>query len=97
MIPLNEKLVRKFLAENKIENCEIKQVAGDASFRSYYRIFFNDATLILMFAPPSHEDLKPFIEVDEFLISHNFLSPFACVLKIAADGVLIVLIFSLKV
>lgn len=75
MIFLNEEQARKFLAENKIKNCEIKKVAGDASFRSYYRIFFDGETRILMFAPPSHEDIRPFVKIDEFLISHEFSAP----------------------
>lgn len=75
MIFLPEEQARKFLAQNKIENCEIKKVAGDASFRSYYRIFFDDETRILMFAPPSHEDVRPFIKIAEFLISHDFSAP----------------------
>ncbi len=76
MIPLNQKEAREFLSQNKIENCEIKQIAGDASFRSYYRIFFDDKkSHVLMFAPPSHEDIKPFSKIDEFLVSHGFSAP----------------------
>jgi len=75
MIELNENLARQFLAQNKITNCEIKKVAGDASFRSYYRIFFDGETRILMFAPPSHEDIKPFETIDKFLVNHNFSAP----------------------
>ncbi len=75
MIELNEQKARAFLAANKIENCEIKKVAGDASFRSYYRIFSGQKTYILMFAPPTHEDVKPFMKIDEFLVSHNFFAP----------------------
>lgn len=75
MIELNEELARKFLAKNDIDSCEIKKIAGDASFRSYYRIFFDDEVRVLMFAPPSHEDIKPFIKIAEFLISHEFSAP----------------------
>lgn len=74
-IPLNEQQARSFLAANKITDCQIKKVAGDASFRSYYRIFSAEKTYILMFAPPSHEDVKPFMKIDEFLVSHGFLAP----------------------
>lgn len=75
MIELNEGLVREFLSSNRIENYEIKKIAGDASFRSYYRIFADKKSYILMFAPPSHEDVKPFIKIDEFLISCGFFAP----------------------
>jgi aminoglycoside/choline kinase family phosphotransferase len=75
MIELDEKKAREFLAKNEIENCEIKKVAGDASFRSYYRIFFGEKTYILMFAPPTHEDIKPFVKIDELLVFNNFSAP----------------------
>lgn len=75
MIELDESAARAFLAKNKIVNCEIKKVAGDASFRSYFRIFFGDKTYILMFAPPTHEDVKPFVKIAEFLVSQNFSAP----------------------
>ncbi len=74
-ISLNEQHAKEFLAANKIENFEIKKVAGDASFRSYYRIFSGNKTYILMFAPPGYEELAPFIKIDEFLVSHNFSAP----------------------
>ncbi len=75
MIPLNLEKAKIFLRQNKIANYEIKLVAGDASFRSYYRIFAAPETFILMFAPPSHENIAPFIEIDEFLVRNNFSAP----------------------
>ncbi len=75
MIALNENAAKKFLTENKIEFSEIKKIAGDASFRSYYRIFCSAQTFILMFAPPTHEDIKPFVKIDEFLVLNNFSAP----------------------
>ena len=75
MIELDESKARQFLAKNKIVNCEIKKVAGDASFRSYYRIFTGSKIYILMFAPPSHEDVKPFVKIAEFLVSQDFSAP----------------------
>ncbi len=74
-IALNESKAREFLASNQIQNCEIVKVAGDASFRSYYRIISAEKTFVLMFAPPSHEDVKPFIKIDEFLVSCGFFAP----------------------
>ncbi len=75
MIELDQNQACVFLAKNKIENYEIKKVAGDASFRSYYRIFLGDQKWILMFAPPSHEDVKPFIRIDNFLVENGFSAP----------------------
>ena len=75
MISLNETTAKVFLAKNNIANCTIKKVAGDASFRSYYRIFCDDKTFILMFAPPSHENIGPFIDIAKFLVENNFSAP----------------------
>ena len=83
MIELNYKCANDFLKENlqklfeikNPENFTIEKIAGDASFRSYYRILADEKNFILMFAPTSHEDLKPFIKVDNYLISKNFNAP----------------------
>lgn len=75
MIELNYDLAKNFLAQNSFKDFEIKKIAGDASFRSYYRISLNKQSLILMFAPPSHEDIKPFVKIDYFLRENNFSAP----------------------
>lgn len=75
MIEINLVSAQKFLSENNLTNCQIKKVAGDASFRSYYRVFFQEKTFILMFAPPSHEDVAPFIKIDEILVNNDFRAP----------------------
>jgi hypothetical protein len=59
MIEINLESAQKFLTENGLTNCQIKKIAGDASFRSYYRIFSQEKTFILMFAPPLQEDVEP--------------------------------------
>lgn len=75
MFQLDENSAKIFLAKNNITNYDIKKVAGDASFRSYYRIFYDNKTYILMFAPPSHEDIKLFIKIDKFLVKKKFSAP----------------------
>ncbi len=75
MIPLNYEQARGFLAKNAIDGCSIKQIAGDASFRSYYRIFCQDGNRVLMFAPPEYEDTRSFVKIDEFLVAHGFSAP----------------------
>lgn len=37
--------------------------SADASFRRYFRATFTDRTLIVMDAPPQHEDCRPFIHI----------------------------------
>ena len=71
---INENLVN-FYDKNLIPKFEIKKIAGDASFRSYYRISLKDKNFILMFAPPSHEEIKPFINVAKYLQSNGFNAP----------------------
>jgi len=75
VIQLNEEKAKFFLAKNNFVNCSIQKVAGDASFRSYYRIFHGKESFILMFAPPGHEDIRPFMAIDNFLVENNFSAP----------------------
>ena len=89
MISLNEEEAKIFLAKNNIINYVIKKVAGDASFRSYYRVLFDEKTFILMFAPPSHEDIIPFIKIDEFLVKNNFSAPKIFAIDEAAGFILL--------
>jgi N-acetylmuramate 1-kinase len=37
--------------------------SADASFRRYFRVTFPDRSLIVMDAPPQHEDCRPFVRV----------------------------------
>ena len=75
MTELNHQLATEFLQKNNYSDFTINKIAGDASFRSYYRIQFLQNSLILMFAPPALEDTKPFIKVDNFLRDNSFLAP----------------------
>lgn len=74
MIQLNEQHAQAFLEKNNLHHCQIKKVAGDASFRSYYRVVA-DKTYILMFAPPSHEEIWPFINMARWLVQHALSAP----------------------
>ena len=47
-----------------LDPASLQQVAGDASFRRYYRVSQKEGgTLIVMDAPPEHEDCRPFVDV----------------------------------
>ena len=54
---------------------EIVPLAGDASFRRYFRVRADDRTAILMDAPPPHENPRPFIDVAEWLTARDFPAP----------------------
>lgn len=78
MIDLNLSKVYNFLASQNILQPKISKVAGDASFRSYYRVLDGDKSYILMFAPVGYEDPKPFIKISTFLQENNFCSKGFC-------------------
>ena len=54
---------------------DIAPVAGDASFRRYFRVASEGRSAILMDAPPPHEDPRPFIAVAEWLRARGFAAP----------------------
>lgn len=41
----------------------LSPASADASFRRYFRVSFPDRSLIVMDAPPQHEDCRPFVRV----------------------------------
>lgn len=66
---------RNFLNEQGWAGAEILPVAGDASFRRYFRVIAGDRKAILMDAPPPHEDPRPFIAIARHLKAQNFAAP----------------------
>ena len=53
----------------------ITPLAGDASFRRYFRIIGPTGNAVLMDAPPPHEDTRPFLAVADHLHEHGFAAP----------------------
>ena len=53
----------------------LRSASADASFRRYFRVDAADGTLIIMDAPPSHEDCRPFVAVDRLLASGDVNVP----------------------
>ena len=64
-----------FLVAHGWEGCEIAPLAGDASFRRYFRVRRGDARAVLMDAPPPHENPRPFIAAAEWLIQSGLSAP----------------------
>ena len=64
-----------FLAAIGWGDAEIRPLAGDASFRRYFRVVENDRSAILMDAPPPHEDPRPFLQVARWLGERGFAAP----------------------
>jgi N-acetylmuramate 1-kinase len=64
-----------FLAAHGWDGAEIRPLAGDASFRRYFRVHRGDDTAVLMDAPPEHEDIGPFLKVAGHLLDRGFSPP----------------------
>lgn len=64
-----------FLNELGWGDGEILPLAGDASFRRYFRVQAPGRSAILMDAPPPHEDPRPFIQVARWLTDRGFAAP----------------------
>lgn len=50
-------------------------LAGDASFRRYFRIKYNGLTQVVMDAPPGKEDVEPFVHIAQMLTKAGVLTP----------------------
>lgn len=64
-----------FLAAHGWSDARILPLAGDASFRRYFRVVDGDRRAVLMDAPPPHEDPRPFIAVAEYLCEAGLNAP----------------------
>jgi len=64
-----------FLAANGWGGAEIRPLAGDASFRRYFRVVDGDRTAVLMDAPPATEDSRPFLDIGGHLGAMGFSAP----------------------
>jgi aminoglycoside/choline kinase family phosphotransferase len=64
-----------FLSRVGWDGAEILPLAGDASFRRYFRVVAEGRQAVLMDAPPPHEDPRPFIRIAEHLTELGFSAP----------------------
>ena len=65
----------RFLAGCGWAGASIEPLAGDASFRRYFRVLAEGRSAVLMDAPPPHEDPRPFAAVSEWLCSAGLSAP----------------------
>lgn len=59
----------------KHKDFTLTPLAGDASFRRYFRLHFKGLTQIVMDAPPGKEDLEPFVHVAKTLAQAKVYTP----------------------
>ena len=64
-----------FLAKHGLDSANVNFLAGDASFRNYYRVTEEEQTYILMDAPPADEDIVPFVGVANCLLGFGYSAP----------------------
>lgn len=64
-----------FLDEHGFASADVTFVAGDASFRKYYRVTVGEKSFILMDAPPADEDVVPFVGVANCLLGFGYSAP----------------------
>lgn len=65
----------EFLARHGWTEARILPLAGDASFRRYFRIEAGDRRAVLMDAPPPHEDPRPFMAMATWLEGVGLTAP----------------------
>jgi aminoglycoside/choline kinase family phosphotransferase len=67
--------VERFLETAGWANAAIEPLAGDASFRRYFRVRKGEQTAMLMDAPPPNEDPGPFLRAAKWLDSNGMRAP----------------------
>ena len=56
-------------------DAEERLLAGDASFRKYYRLTRPSGAAVVMDAPPPEEDVRPFVRIGRHLLGMNLSAP----------------------
>jgi aminoglycoside/choline kinase family phosphotransferase len=67
----------------------VRPLAGDASFRRYFRVELQGRTAVLMDAPPDKEDSRPFLAIGRHLDGLGFSAPQALATDLAQGLVLL--------
>jgi N-acetylmuramate 1-kinase len=60
-------MTRDFLTTHAWGDADIRPLAGDASFRAYFRLHKAESTVVLMVAPPDKESVEPFVAIGRHL------------------------------
>lgn len=67
--------IRTFLERAGWGDAACRKLAGDASFRTYYRVAGGGRRAVLMDAPPPKEDVRPFVAVANCLAGLGLSAP----------------------
>ncbi len=83
------RVIAAFLAAAGWGGVEPQLLAADASFRRYFRLFRDSETAVLMDAPPPHEDVRAFHQVQRLLRGLGLSAPRAIAVEEAAGLMLL--------
>jgi aminoglycoside/choline kinase family phosphotransferase len=64
-----------FVARSGWGDAEERLLAGDASFRKYFRLTRAGGTAVVMDAPAPHEDVRPFVRIGQHLLAMRLSAP----------------------
>ena len=64
-----------FIARCGWSDAEERLLAGDASFRKYFRLTRAGGTMVVMDAPPPQEDVRPFVRIGRHLAAMKLSAP----------------------
>ncbi len=67
--------IAAFLTAAGWPNAEVEPLAGDASFRRYFRVSMGEKSAMLMHAPPPEEDPAPFLRAARWLDENGMRAP----------------------
>ena len=74
-MPEREQLRATFVALAGWGNASERLLAGDASFRKYFRYTRGSKSVVVMDAPPPQEDVRPFVRVGRHLLELGLSAP----------------------
>jgi aminoglycoside/choline kinase family phosphotransferase len=71
------KIIKNFLKKNYLENHKIKEIKGDASFRSYFRIYHKNKSYILVTAVREKKsNILNYVLINKFLNKQGIKAPY---------------------
>ena len=74
-VPSRQPAMLEFLAANGLGSVAPRKLAGDASFRRYYRLRTEGRSVVLMDAPPPQENARAYVQVAQILRGYGLSAP----------------------
>ena len=74
-VPSRQQAMAEFLATNELGSVAPTILAGDASFRRYYRLRTESRSVVLMDAPPPQENARAYTQVAQILRGYGLSAP----------------------